>query len=76
MLLEGFGGRQTLDKGSFAVEMNFQIPRATWPSEFELDRFFWSETKLFTIDDRKVSSHILQPGRPKLHIVKIPTWSQ
>ena len=31
---------------------------------------------LFTIDNRKVSSHVLQPGRPKLHIVKIPTQHQ
>ena len=29
-----------------------------------------------TIDDRKVLSYILQPGRSKLHFVKIPTQHQ
>ena len=42
-----------------------------------LQNFKWIDfILLFTIDDRKVSSQVLQPGRPKLHIVKIPTRSQ
>ena len=46
---------------------------------FWLGAWFYSNINfdlLFTIDDRKVSSHILQPGRSKQHIVKIPTQHQ
>ena len=73
---ENVGVENTLHSEIVAIEVQHSVIDLQNLNWIDFIKSWRSGTKLFTIDDRKVSSHILQPGRPKLHIVKIPTQHQ